>query len=277
MSEPEWRRLNRANWDERVDVHLGPGGYDLTELRRGAGRLTAVEEALLPPLAGRRVLHLQCHIGSDTLVFAQRGAEVVGLDFSPRAVAAATALAGELGLGEQARFVEADLYDAPQAIGGQFDLVFVNWGAICWLPDIDGWARVVAGFVRPGGMLVMAEGHPAALVMDSGKPTPEGLPGYDAPYFLDGPLLCDEERDYSDPDARLQNRSTQQFFHPLGDVVSALIRHGLTLEVLREHREAAWKMFDCLVPGSDGMWRWPDRAWLPLAYTLAARRSVTNR
>src|SRR5208282_4791 len=116
VSEADWRNANRANWDERVAVHLGPGGYDLTDLRAGRGRLHRIEEAELPPLAGKRVLHLQCHFGADSLRLAQRGATVVGLDFATAAIDAARALADELGLADRARFIEADVHDAPHAI-----------------------------------------------------------------------------------------------------------------------------------------------------------------
>ena len=119
----DWREDNRANWDERTAVHLGLGsGYDLASLRAGRGRLDAIVEAELGPVAGLRVLHLQCHFGKDTLTLAQRGAAAVGLDFSAPAIAAARSLADELGLSDRVRFVEADLYDAPAAIDEAVEL-----------------------------------------------------------------------------------------------------------------------------------------------------------
>src|SRR4030088_2657118 len=176
MADAEWRAANRANWDERVRVHLDGPGYDLSGLRAGRRRLYAIEEAELGPVHGLRVLHLQCHFGRDSLTLAQRGAEVVGLDFSPAAIAAANTLAAELGLSGQARFVEADLYDAASAIpeSASFDRVFVTWGAITWLPDIARWAQVVAHFLKPGGLLYLAEGHPTAFVFDDMTPMAHG-------------------------------------------------------------------------------------------------------
>ena len=124
------REANRANWDERVGVHLGPGGYDLSALRAGRGHLHEIEENELGDVRGLRVLHLQCHFGCDSLTLAQRGAEVVGLDFSRSAIEAARKLAAELGLTARARFVEADLYEAPTAVAepASFDRVFVTLG-----------------------------------------------------------------------------------------------------------------------------------------------------
>jgi SAM-dependent methyltransferase len=274
MTGEDWREANRANWDERVGVHLGGPGYDLTALRAGAGRLDAIAQAELGPVAGLRVLHLQCHFGKDTLALAQQGAEVVGLDFSPAAIGAAQKLAAELGLAARARFVEADLYDAPRAVGepAGFDRVFVSWGAIVWLPDIVRWAEVVAHFLKPDGSLYLAEGHPAAYVFDDLAPMPDGMPGYLWPYFAREPYVADDSRDYADPDARLANARQYNWLHPLGDVIGALNAAGLRLEWLREHGRVAWPMFKCLVRDADGLWRWPDKPWLPLSYSLAARR-----
>jgi SAM-dependent methyltransferase len=274
MIAPDWKDANRANWDERVGAHLGSAGYDLASLRAGRGHLHPIEEAELGPVTGRRVLHLQCHFGRDTLALAQRGAEVVGLDFSRPAIHAARRLAAELGLERQARFVEADLYDAPSAIPepASFDVVFVTWGAISWLPDIGRWAQVVAHFLAPGGSLYLAEGHPAAQVFDDMTRLPDGMPGYFAPYFAREPIVADDPRDYADPSARLTNARQYNWIHPLADIVAGLIDAGLRLEWLHEHDSVPWRMFEMLVEDAHGMYRWPDRPWLPLAFSLRARR-----
>jgi len=277
MSTDEWRDANRANWDERVAVHLK--AYDLTSLRAGHGTLNSIEEAELGSVAGKRVLHLQCHFGNDTLALAQRGAEVVGLDFSPAAITAARDLAAELGLDARARFVQADLYDAPIAIPEPhaFDLVYVTWGALCWLPDVARWAQIVAHFLKPGGFLYHAEGHPAALVFDDETPCADGRPGFFVPYFLREALIMDDSRDYADPNAVLRNTRTHQFMHPLAEVVMGLLNAGLTLDFLHEHAIATWKMFASLIDDGTGEYHWPDRPWLPLSYSLRASRPIRGR
>lgn len=271
--DADWRRLNRANWNERTAVHLAPGGYDLRGLRGGRKALPIVD-AELGPVDGLRVLHLQCHIGTDSLALAQRGAAVVGLDFSPAAIAAASRLAQELGLTETTRFVLADIYDAPAALAeaASFDLVFASWGTICWLPDIVAWARVVAHFLKPGGVFYFAEGHPAALVLDDSTATPDGKPGLFLPYLGRSAFIDTDPRDYADPTARLVNATTHQWLHPLSDVVTALIEAGLHLDWLHEHDAVPWRMFGCMVQDAAGLFRWPDRPWLPLAYSLRATR-----
>ena len=274
MSEPVWKAINRAHWDEMVALHLGPRGYDLTSLRAGRGRFNAIEEAELWPVDGNRILHLQCHFGSDSLKLAQRGATVVGLDFSAPAIDAARRLAGELGLADRARFVHADLYDAPAAIPEKaaFDMVFVTWGAIHWLPDIDRWAQIVCHFLKPGGSLYLAEGHPAAMVFDDAAMLPDGRPGYFAPYFSREPVVMQEAHDYVDETTTAANATTYTWVHPLGDVISALLKAGMTLDWLHEHDAVTWHMFDVLIKDADGLWRWPDKPWLPLAFSLRATR-----
>ena len=273
-AEEEWRRANRANWDERVGLHLAPGGYDLVSLRAGTKPMNAIEEAELGPVDGLRVLHLQCHFGNDSLILAQRGAHVTGLDFSGEAIRTARRLADEMGLASRARFVEADLYAAPEALAepATFDRVFVTWGAINWLPDIAGWARVVAHFLRPGGALYLAEQHPAMLVFDDAAATPDGRPGWFWPYFAREPLIEPAPRDYVGECKRLSGPD-HSWTHPLGEIVTALIEAGLTLRWLREHDAITWPAFACLVEGPDGLWRWPDRPWLPLSFSLWAERA----
>lgn len=274
MDQPEWHRANRAHWDELVKLHLGPRGYSLVPLRTGRRRLHAIEEAELPPLAGKRILHLQCHFGADSLTLAQRGAEVVGLDFSQPAIAAARDLAAELGLAERVRFVEADVYDAPEAVPQphDFDLVFVTWGAICWLPDIARWAQTVAAMLRPGGSLYLADAHPAAYVFDDAARGADGMPGWFAPYFSPDPVIISETRDYIDPEADLANATTYTWIHPLGAIISSVVRSGLRLDWLHEHDGIPWRLFEIQVRDADRLWRWPDKPWLPLAFSLFATR-----
>ena len=269
---------NRANWDERVAVHLAPGGHDLTALRAGHGRLDALEERELPelvgPLDGKRVLHLQCHFGADSLALAQRGAIVTGVDFSGEAIRTATALAAELGLTDCASFIECNVYDTLDHLPetGCYDLVYVTWGCIGWLPDMTKWAAIIAACLKPGGVLYLADGHPSALVFDDCVTGTQGKPGWFAPYFECEPLELDETQDYSNADATLQNSRVYAWMHGLGEIASALLEQGLEIRALREHDAVAWRMFSVLEKGEDGLFRWPDKPWLPLSFTILARR-----
>ncbi|WP_281843755.1 class I SAM-dependent methyltransferase [Sinisalibacter aestuarii] len=272
----DWRSANRATWDERVGLHLAAEAYDLAPLRAGQAALHPIEEAETGDVAGLKIAHLQCHFGRDSLILAQKGAEVVGLDFSPAAIAAARALAGELGLAARARFVEADLYAAPEALAaeGPFDMVFVTWGAIGWLPDLDGWARVVAALLREGGRLYLAEGHPFAMVFETDDLGADeaGRPRWYMPY-LDFGLWKDEApRDYTGDFPALKAGHEYWWDHQLGHILTALAGAGLRLDWLHEHDAVPWPMFSVLEPAPGGMFRWPGKRWLPLSFSLFATK-----
>ena len=274
----DWRRANRASWDERVGIHLEASAYDLTPLRQGRAVLHPIEEAEIGAVAGLKIAHLQCHFGRDSLILAQKGAEVIGLDFSGEAIAAARRLTQELGLADRARFVEADLYDAAETLADEapFDRVFVTWGAIGWLPDLVGWAAIVAGLLAPGGALYMAEGHPFAMVFDTedAGDDGQGRPRWAAPY-LDFAMMKDlAPKDYTGDFPALTAAHEYWWDHQLGDILTALAGAGLRLDWLHEHDGLPWPMYSVLTPGPDGMYRWPNQRWLPLAFSLSATKPV---
>lgn len=279
LGSGDWLDANRANWDERVPLHVASPFYDRARLREGGSVLDPIARAgierLFPEgLDGVRVLHLQCHFGSDTLSLVNAGATAVGLDFSEPAVVEARRMAEELGVGDRARFVQANVYDARHALPepDSFDLVFTTWGTIGWLPDVAEWARIIEWFLAPGGRLFFADGHPAAFVFD-GDGGAGGMPEFTFPYRSDGPELIDEPGDYADPDAQLQHSKTWEWMHPLDEVFGALRAAGLRLDAFTEHHELPWQIFPVVVPKGEGMFGWPDRLWLPLAYELTASRT----
>jgi 2-polyprenyl-3-methyl-5-hydroxy-6-metoxy-1,4-benzoquinol methylase len=158
--------INRRNWDARALIHArdAAGDYMLERFRAGEDALHAIEAAELGDLSGKRVLHLQCHIGRDTLCLARRGATVTGLDFSGAALEVARRLSADTGL--QADFVEGTVDQAPALTPGPFDLVFTTWGTICWLPDVRKWAKTIAAVLAPGGELYFADAHPGFCVLE---------------------------------------------------------------------------------------------------------------
>jgi SAM-dependent methyltransferase len=272
--DAEWRALNLANWEERTPLHRRTPLYDMASHRAGRGRLDPIVEAEIGDVAGLRIAHLQCHLGDDSIALAQRGAAaVLGVDFSPSAIAAAQALAAEVGAGH-ARFVLSDVLEVPQTLpaeAGRHDLVFTSWGTITWLPDIGRWARSVAHLLRPGGALYLADMHPVAAVFDdAGEGAAAGRPGWLVPYFERAGHVFDDPADYADEAARLANSRTVNFLHPIADILGALRAAGLALDWLHEHPRLAWRAFSGQVRDAEGMWTWPDQPWLPLAVSLRA-------
>jgi len=264
--------INKARWDEVVEIHARSPFYRVAQFLAGEDVRYPIEQAEVGPVTGKRVVHLQCHFGLDTLCLARQGAIATGLDFAPSAIAKARDLSRRSGL--PARFVEGNVYDAPQLIPERFDLVYVTWGAICWLPDIAGWARVVAQMLAPGGYLYLLEAHPFALALDQAATEAPILPAFD--YFQGAaPLVFTEDGTYADLKAEIRHRESHEWNHPLSSILNALGAAGLVLDWLHEHDSLAWPLFKCLEEGPDRMFRMPaGRPRLPLSFSLKAIRPL---
>ena len=262
--------LNRAHWDEVTPLHVASPFYDLDAFRRGETGLDRLAAEGLGDVSGQRLLHLQCHIGLDTLSLARMGAEVTGLDFSAPALATARGLAEELGL--PARFVESDVLKAPADLTG-FDIVFASWGAICWIGDIAGWLKVAARALRPGGRLFLMEGHPAMLMMDD-RAALDGPFVARFPYDSAEPQVFHEGADYADREAVLENQSTVQWAHGIGRILTGALDAGLTITRFVELDRAPWHALPQLVVVEKGYWGLPEGApSFPLAFQLVATKT----
>jgi SAM-dependent methyltransferase len=268
-----YAQLNRANWDERAPAHAGSPDYEVDRFVDDPEFLSRIVRFDLPRLGdvqGLRGVHLQCHIGTDTISLARLGAEMTGLDFSPESLAQAQELAARAGA--RVRFVEAEVYDAVQMLGAEsFDLVYTGIGALCWLPSIARWADVVEGLLAPGGRLFLREGHPMLWALGGARD--DGLLVVDYPYFERAePIVVDEPGTYVETTATFQHTVTHEWNHGLGEVVSSLRDRGMELTMLVEHDTVPW----LALPGQmeqpePGEWRLIDRPWrLPHSYTLQA-------
>jgi SAM-dependent methyltransferase len=234
--------------------------------RAGAETLQPFEVEEVGDVEGKRLVHLQCHVGLETLSWARRGASVVGLDFSEPAIAAADALARETGL--QGQFVAADVYSAPDALGGErFDIVYTGLGALNWIPDLPAWARIVATLLADGGILYLSEFHPLTWVFADDDLSIE----HD--YFHDpSGERFDDPGTYADRDAETAHNVTLEWAHALHDVIGAILGAGLRLELFNEHDYTLFPRWPFLEPGPGGIYRQPEGSpRLPLMYSLRAR------
>jgi len=262
---------NERLWDAWTAIHAAGDFYDLASFRAGGNRLRSYERELVGDVTGRTLLHLQCHFGIDTLSWARLGARVTGADLSPAAIELARALADELGFPE-ARFVRSNLYDLPDVLDGRFDVVYTSRGVLGWLPDVAGWARVVAHFLAPGGTFFISEVHPIAQAFENEGVAPGEL-RLAYPYWEhEAPLTFAVKGSYADPDADVGDQTEHGWDHGLGEIVTALIEAGLRIERLVEHPFLEWKA-DFLVEADDGTWRMPPGAGeLPLMFSLVATK-----
>ena len=264
----EYRRSNQSMWDEFTHINAASRMYDLAGFKAGRNALHALELDEVGPVAGKSLLHLQCHFGMDTLSWARLGARVTGVDFSPEAIRLARSLADELEL--PARFITCDLYDLPQHLDETFDVVFTSYGALTWMPDIPAWARIAAGYVRPGGTFYIAEFHPGSYIF--AEKTDGWEVAYD--YFDPGVISFPVEGSYADRSAPTQARTSYEWNYPLGKVVSSLIDAGLRVEFLHEFEHTLHAQFQFLVEGEDGLWRVPPgMPRVPLMFSLRATKA----
>ena len=269
----EYAQINRANWDSRVPHHVV--GYGLDDFRSDAAHLSdvvAFDRPRLGDLTGLDVVHLQCHLGTDTLSLARLGAKsVTGLDFSAPALAAATQLAQDCDM--EISYVEADVYDAVHVLGPErFDLIYTGVGALCWLPDVRRWAAVVSALLRPGGRLFIREGHP--VLWSLSDPRDDQLVVLEYPYFETEGIAFSEPFSYVEHDEPLEAPDIVSFNHGLAEIITAVMDAGLVLEAIEEHDSVPWNALgDAMEEIGGGEFRLrahPRR--LPASYTLQARK-----
>lgn len=272
----EYLVTNRANWNDRASVHAARGGLGYRVQRyvddpELLSEVVRFDRERLGDIAGLRAVHLQCHIGTDTLSLARLGACVTGVDFSPVALAEARALVEETG--DAVDFVESDVYATLSAMEpGGFDLVYTGIGALCWLPSIARWATVVAGLLKPGGRLFIREGHPILWTMDERLDDDLHLR---FPYFeRREPLEWDDDATYVETDRPLTATKTYEWNHGLGEIVTALLDAGLVLTMLVEHDSVPWQALPGqMVERADGEFALDALSGVaPLSYTIQARR-----
>ncbi|MEU6375718.1 class I SAM-dependent methyltransferase [Streptomyces sp. NPDC046909] len=265
-------RANQANWDARTPVHLASRFYGLDQDLDPARWFAGFEWEDLGELTGRDVLHLQCHLGTEKIAFARRGARATGLDFSAASVAAARDIAAKADL--DVDYVQANVYDAVEALGGrQFDVVYTGKGALCYLPDLERWAGVVAQLLRPGGRFYLVEFHP---LLNSLGPKP--APGEGPELLLrhdylggGGPVHRDATHTYTDGPAVEDATDSYEWMHGIDEVINASTGAGLATRRLRESDELPWPRWPQMVRTASGWWRLPEPR-IPLLYGLLATR-----
>jgi SAM-dependent methyltransferase len=271
----EYIASNRRVWDAWTKIHLDSAFYDVDSFRSGERpvRIRDYEQEEIGDVRGKTLLHLQCHFGLDTISWARLGAIVTGADFSPEAIAEACTLAGEVGF--PATFVCANLYDLPEVLdrGAAFDIVYTSGGVLGWLPDLEGWARIVEHFVKPGGTFYIAEGHPVAMAFENEGVEPGEL-RLQYPYWSHRePISLEVHGSYANRDAATDGLVEHGWNHGLGEIVTALAETGLRIDFLHEHPFSHWNL-EFTVEGPDGRFRLPGEmdGRLPLSFSLKATK-----
>jgi SAM-dependent methyltransferase len=262
----EYLHSNRHLWNEWTTLHEQSPAYRLQEFKVGASTLRPIERAELTDVAGKSLLHLQCHFGLDTLSWARMGANVTGVDLSDESIALARSLSAELGI--PATFVRSNLFDLPNVLGGQFDIVFTSYGVLNWLDDLKRWAAIIAHFLRPGGIFYIAEFHPFSRVFDSESPELKVANAY---FFEQEPFRFEIQGSYAAEAGALMHG--YNWNHSLGELFNALIGTGLQIEFFNEFPFTLRERIAGMVQGEDGLWRLPQHhGMVPLLFSLQARK-----
>lgn len=270
--------VNQANWNARATVHAKSKSYDLERYVKDPSAISSVvdtDRRILGEVKGLDMLHLQCHIGTDTISWARLGANVTGLDFSSQSLRVARDLAKRTGA--QVEFIEANVYEADKVLGRQFDLVYTSVGVLCWLPDVREWSRAVAACVRPGGRFYIRDGHPVMVTIDFHR---DSLPVVCVDdYFGDGtPDRYEDEYTYTGDKVRLDSTVTYEWKHSLGSIITALAEHGLRIVRVDEYDWIDWKPFAWMVESQEGHWTFPPgQPRLPLSFSILAERPSDGR
>ncbi len=272
-SSDHYIKANLAYWDQAVPTHVSSEFYDVAGWISAGSKPRPHEAALLGDLNGLELVQLQCHFGLDALAWAASGAKVVGVDFSPAAIAAARRLAIEIGLDTRARFVLSDVRQAFASLEGeQFDVVYVSLGALCWIPRIEEWAKQVSLLLREGGRLFMHEIHPLALALDAtGRTFARG-------YFEDlEPAADDSSESYVGATPSGTTQVTYEWNHGLAEILSALIGNQMRITHFEEHTWTSFAQFEGFERKSSQYFvppaQWPA---IPLSFTLMAQKEPTN-
>lgn len=261
--ETDYVTLNRAAWNLRTEAHVDSEFYDVAGFLGGKTSLPSIDQGLLgTDLHGKSLLHLQCHFGQDTLSIARLGAQVTGLDLSDRAIAAARDLAQKANL--PAEFICCDLYQAPQHLTQQYDIVYTSYGTIGWLPDLDKWAAVIKHALKPGGKFIFVEFHPVVWTWD------DDFTHFKYRYAKSAPIVEQQKGTYAERDAQI-NFTDVSWNHSLSEVIQALLDQGLRLQQFTEYDYSPYDCFNHTIEFAPGQYRirhLGDK--MPMTYSLVA-------
>ena len=256
---------NRESWNELTALHAESSFYDLEGFKKGKTSLNHIEIEELGDIRGKKLLHLQCHFGMDTLSLARQGAEVVGVDISDASIQKARELSAELKI--PAKFVRSNVYDIENVLNETFDIVYVSYGAINWLDDLDKWAKIISRYLKPNGTFYMVEFHPFRYMFND-----QSEISYS--YFKSKPYETVVDKSYTE-ESEISNKDLKhiEWHHSLSEVINSLITNGLKIEFFNEFPYQVYNCFPNLIEDEKGKWvskKYGDK--IPLMYSIKARK-----
>ncbi len=264
QKENNYLNINRNLWNQKVDFHIKSDFYDVPGFLKGNSSLNKIELDLLGDITDKSILHLQCHFGQDTISLDRMGAKVTGIDLSNEATDQAKLLAEKSN--SEADFICCDIYDLPNHLDKQFDIVFTSYGTIGWLPDLNKWAQIISKYLKPGGMFVFAEFHPVVWMFD------ENLEKIKYSYFNSGAIIETETGTYANKDANIEAEFIT-WNHSISEVVNSLISNGLEINSLDEYNYSPYDCFNKTIEISPNKFRIKHlKNKIPMVYSIVATK-----
>ena len=258
--------INKQAWNKKTKIHIDSDFYDNDSFLKGKSTLNTIETDLLDNLQGKKILHLQCHFGQDTLSLARSGAQVTGIDLSDKAITTAQELNKQLQL--DAQFICCDIYDLPNHLNQQFDIVFTSYGTIAWLPDLSKWSTIISQFLKPDGKFVMAEFHPVVWMFDN------DFKEIFYSYFNSAPFIEQEFGTYANKQSDIAVQ-TITWNHPTSAVLNALITTGLEINCFNEYDYSPYNCFNETEEFEPGKFRIKHlENKIPMVFSIVASKKI---
>lgn len=261
MNEKDFFEINRILWNQRAEIHVDTEFYDMKGFRAGNTSLKKIELDLLGDITDKDILHLQCHFGQDTLSLARMGANVTGLDLSEKAIETAQSISNELNI--TAEFICSNTLDADKNIDKKFDIIFTSYGAICWLPELNKWAKNISNLLKPNGKILVVEFHPAYTMFA------DDFSGVEYGYFNKGELVDEFEGTYADKNSTVQQKSVW-WNHSIADVQTALLNYGFRITHFSEYDYSPYNIFEPAVKTENGWQVKGMEGKIPFVYAIEA-------
>lgn len=264
MEQLNYLEINKKTWNEKTDVHVSSEFYANEDFLNGKTSLNQIELKLLGDIKDKSILHLQCHFGQDTLSLSRMGAKTTGIDLSDNAILKAKEFNKLLNLDSQ--FICCDIYDLPNHLSQQFDIIFTSYGTIGWLPDLNKWADIISHFLKPKGQFIMADFHPVVWMFDN------NFKEVFYSYFNVEPIIEEETGTYGDRDAKIQTK-TITWNHPTSEVLNALIKSGLEINAFNEYNYSPYNCFNETEEFEKGKFRIKHlENKIPMVFSLSATK-----
>lgn len=264
IQHDNYKEINKKSWNNRVDTHLESEFYDVANFIKGKSSLNSIELELLGDLSGKTILHLQCHCGQDTISLSRLGAVVTGVDLSDKAIESAKKLAKETQ--SDATFICCDIYDLPNYLVQQFDVVFTSYGTIGWLPNLDKWAKIISQFLKPNGQFVFVEFHPVVWMFD------DNFEKIAYNYFNSGPIVESETGTYADKTAEIE-QDYVMWNHGLSEVFTSLIQNNLEINTFKEYDYSPYNCFNETIEFETKKYRIKHlENKIPMVYAIVAKK-----